>query len=83
MYGIPSPDEQVSTHFLRALADIRAGIRRKIECALCAHPPNLPTFRVAGLGLGPPRSDPGICDAGLEDWAATGRGVGPLVKYKG
>ncbi|KAI5822952.1 hypothetical protein K523DRAFT_406277 [Schizophyllum commune Tattone D] len=28
--------------------------------------PNLPTFRWAGLGRGPPRSDPDICDAGLE-----------------
>ncbi|KAL1684669.1 hypothetical protein GGG16DRAFT_129806 [Schizophyllum commune] len=36
--------------------------------------PNLPTFRWAGLGRGPPRSDPEICDAGLEDWTATGRG---------
>ncbi|KAI5885643.1 uncharacterized protein SCHCODRAFT_02718424, partial [Schizophyllum commune H4-8] len=53
------------------------GERRKIECALRAHPPNLPTFRWAGLGRGPPRSDPEICDAGLEDWAATGHGIGP------
>ena len=83
MYGILSPGDKVSTHFLRALADIRAGERRKIECALCAHPPNLPTFWRAGPGRGPPRSDPEICDAGLEDWAATGRGIRPLVKYKG
>ncbi|KAI5886271.1 uncharacterized protein SCHCODRAFT_02672519 [Schizophyllum commune H4-8] len=37
----------------------------------------------AGLGCGTPRSDPEIYDAGLEDWAATGRGVGPFAKYKG
>ncbi|KAL1670991.1 hypothetical protein EV122DRAFT_285459 [Schizophyllum commune] len=39
--------------------------------------------RWAGLGRGPPRSDTEICDAGLEVWAATGHGVGPLAKYKG
>ncbi|KAI5893334.1 uncharacterized protein SCHCODRAFT_02501065 [Schizophyllum commune H4-8] len=50
------------------------GERRKIECALSAHPPNLPTFQWAGPGRGPPRSDPEICDAGLEDWATTGHG---------
>ncbi|KAI5900341.1 uncharacterized protein SCHCODRAFT_02710304, partial [Schizophyllum commune H4-8] len=44
--------------------------------------PNLPTCRWAGLGRGPPRSDPEICDAGLEVWAATGRGVGPFAMYK-
>ncbi|KAI5822352.1 hypothetical protein K523DRAFT_377287 [Schizophyllum commune Tattone D] len=50
------------------------GERRKIECALSAHPPNLPTFRWAGPGRGPPRSDPEICDSVLEGWAATGHG---------
>ncbi|KAL1657434.1 hypothetical protein GGF50DRAFT_33724, partial [Schizophyllum commune] len=56
------------------------GERRKIECALSAHPPNLPTFRWAGPGRGPPRSDPEICDSVLEDWAATGHGAGPLAR---
>ncbi|KAI5895390.1 uncharacterized protein SCHCODRAFT_02495231 [Schizophyllum commune H4-8] len=43
-------------------------------------PDDLPTFRWTGLGRGPPRSDPEICDAGLEVWAATGRGIGPFAK---
>ncbi|KAL1720458.1 hypothetical protein EV715DRAFT_289423 [Schizophyllum commune] len=42
--------------------------------------PNLPTFRWAGLGRGPSRSDPEKCDAGLEIWAATGHGQ-PLTPF--
>ena len=48
MYGIQSPGEQVSMHFARALADIRAGMGRKIECALPALIPQSSDFSVGG-----------------------------------
>ena len=72
--GIPWPGEQVSTHFSRALADILAGIERKIECAQNAPIPQSSDFSWAGPGRGPPRSDPEIFKAGLEVWAAPWRG---------
>ncbi|KAL1724600.1 hypothetical protein EV714DRAFT_240597, partial [Schizophyllum commune] len=58
-------------------------MRRKIQCAQNALVPQSSDFRKTALGLGPPRSDPGIRKAGPEVWAATGRGVGSLAKYKG
>ncbi|KAL1751285.1 hypothetical protein FB107DRAFT_294026 [Schizophyllum commune] len=61
VYGIPCLDEQ--------------GYGGRLNARSARIPPNLPTFRWAGLGRGPPRSDPEICDAGLEDWAATRRGL--------
>ncbi|KAI5894604.1 uncharacterized protein SCHCODRAFT_01347853 [Schizophyllum commune H4-8] len=52
-------------------------------CAPRAPPPNLPTFRWAGLGRGPPRSDPEIYDAGLEVWAALDAALGRSRSIKG
>ncbi|KAI5889857.1 uncharacterized protein SCHCODRAFT_01097780 [Schizophyllum commune H4-8] len=51
--------------------------------ALRAPPPNLPTFRWTGLGRGPPRSDPGILNAGLEVWAALDAALGRSRSIKG
>ena len=48
MYGILSPGDKVSTHFLRALSDIRAGERRKIECAPSALVPQSSDFLEGG-----------------------------------